>query len=332
MRQLLPIILLSMAACGAQEPGVSGNTNPDGPDAGHDVQEPDGPVELSIGVPKAQTPYSTTPLLGKGPKNGSILIEGPKGSVPAEVASDGTFCANVPLRPGENTLTVQAINEIGKRSETKTLTILQSGEPPKPGEAQPSDNAGVGALVVAGSMEEEEGMVASLADGKLNTSVLYQNAVWDDDWFTLRLAAKASVEKIRIYSNKECNLRGYYVHTATSAVPDMAEPGLEAKDSGPWTFRGQYAVDGLFNEVVTVNVTDCSTADLSCQEIGFFKSDGSTYAPEAIGAIGIQIYKDGCLSPYSGLGQHQIHEIEAWTPEGIAPPAPPVPSCPTIGG
>lgn len=315
MRHSLCSLLLLSTACIAAEPEVSGG------DIGPDAGAADAPVEVEVGVPlqveglPPQSYWQTVPVHGRGPANGTVLVEGNIDTIAVELNPDGTFCLDVPLEKGAvNLLDIIAIDELGERSESQSFEVSQSGEPPEPGEPVAARNILLGGLPVANStVEEQEGVFTAMTDGNLHSSVVLQNAIFYSDWFILRIPAPNGVEKIRIFSSPDCLMGDYLVHTAPNVLPEMVQPGLVDADEGPWTFRGHY-----FAESASVNVTDCTDNSLSCQELNFDST--------VTGAIGISFSGDSC-SNILGLGEHEVHEIEAWSPEGVAPPTIAAPSC-----
>ena len=124
----------------AQEPdnGGGGEIGPDAgmPDA---IPEEDLGVQLQVeGVPP-QTYWGTVPVFGRGPANGTVIVEGNAGSISIELSSDGSFCLDVPLEKGAiNLLEMVAIDEFGERSDSQSFDVSQSGEPPAAGDPRPT--------------------------------------------------------------------------------------------------------------------------------------------------------------------------------------------------
>jgi hypothetical protein len=316
MRHLLFSLLLLSTACIAEEPGVSGGEAV-GPDAGVADASPDDEeqgVPLQVeGVPP-QTYWDTVPVYGRGPANGTVRVDANVDTLSVELGPDGYFCLDIPLEKGAvNVLDLVAIDELGERSDAQSFDVAQAGEPPEPGEPVAARNMALGGLPADDTLQEQVGFFSAMTDGNLSTSVVLQNAVFYSDWLILRIPAPEGIEKIRVYSNPECLAGDYLVHTAPAVLQDMAMPGALPVDEGPWTFRGQYEAEGE-----RVNVTNCSDGSLDCQEYNFDST--------VTGAIGINFTGDSCSNAFS-LGEHQIHEIQAWSPEGVAPPTITAPSC-----
>jgi len=317
MRALLfALLLTSGAACIAEEPGTGGGGG-GGADAGPiqpDAAEDQG-VPLSVEGLPPQTYWDTVPLFGHGPANGTVIVEGPTDTVSAELGVDGSFCIDVPLDKGTvNALAIVAIDAGGERSESQSFQVTQAGEPPDPGEPVPARNIALGGLPTPGSIAEEQGTYPAMTDGNRNTGVMLQNDIFSSDWIVIRVPTPDGVETIRVYGDEECLIGDYLVHTAPSVQTDMPEPGGQNVDVNPWTFRGRFGSDNATNDF---NVTDCSEGNTPCQEFNFDSA--------ITGAIGIHFVGNGCgnFAPQ----EHTINEIEAWTPEGVAPPVVTAPSC-----
>lgn len=321
MRHLLCALLLLSTACTAEEPD-SGGGRVLAPDAGMPEAPPD--EELGVhfqvdGLPP-QTYWDTVPVFGQGPANGTVIIEGNVETISVELSSDGSFCTDVRLESGAlNALEMVAIDEFGERSDTQSFDVSQSGEPPEAGEPVAARNVLLGGLPTPDStIIESVGSFSAMTDNNMNTSVTLRNDTWDKDWFVLRVPAADGVESIKVTSSRECGntnwgtgIGDYGIYTAPAVVPNMGRPG-EGADS-PWTQRGHYEADGT-----SVNVTDCSTTEYSCQE---FQFDAAVS-----GAIGIDFLGNSC-SNFWEVGIHKVHQIEAWSPEGVAPPSIKAPSC-----
>lgn len=316
MRSILFAVLVStsaIAGCDASEPGVDGP----GPDAAMvDAQVVDEGVPLHVdGIPPTSY-WNTVPVFGRGPANGTIIIESTAGTVSVDAASDGSFCLDVDLLKGmKNTLIISAINQIGERSESQTFSLSQEGEPPEPGDPVPAKNIALGGLPTDWtSVDEEEGVFAAMTDDNISSSVVLQNG-FGDDFLVLQLPIADSVERIRVTSDKACHLSDYLLHTAkTITVEQQISFGLMETDIAPWTFQGHSGQDGSPD----VNVTDCSTQTYSCQEYNF--------DPTVIKFIGMRFLNHICSSTL-GYGERRVRQIEAWTPEGVAPPTISAPTC-----
>lgn len=298
----------------AQEPdnGGGGEIGPDAgmPDA---IPEEDLGVQLQIeGVPP-QTYWDTVPVFGRGPANGTVIVEGNAGSISVELSSDGSFCLDVPLEKGAiNLLEMVAIDELGERSDSQSFDVAQSGEPPAAGDPVAAKNVLLGGLPIAGhTIEAQVGSFSAMTDGNVNSSVRLQNAVWYDDWFILRVPSPDGVESIKVFSNPECTMGDYGVYTAPAVMQNMMQPG--PGEASPWTLRGEYKEAGP-----DINVTDCSEGGFPCQEFQFTAA--------VTGAIGIIFTGSECTNGW-GLDEHTVQEIEAWSPEGVAPPSIEAPSC-----
>ncbi len=313
MRSLLFVLLLT-SACIAEEPDNGGGEGPDAGPTPADAAEDVG-VLLSVEGLPPQTYWDTVPLFGHGPANGTVIVEGPTDTVSVELGVNGSFCLDIPLDKGTvNDLEVVAINAVGKRSEAQSFEITQSGEPPNPGDPVPARNIALGGLPIPGSIVEEQGSYPAMTDGDHSTGVMLQNDIFSSDWIVIRIPTPDGVESIRIYGDEECLIGDYLVHTAPSVQTDMPEPGGENVDATPWIFRGRFgSTDGEHD----FNVTDCSEGNTPCQEFNF--------TSEVTGAIGIHFAGNGCglVNPQ----EHTINEIEAWTPQGVAPPVVTAPSC-----
>lgn len=317
MRALLFSLLLATGACIAEEP-INDNGAVDGPDAGAveaDGGEDEG-VLLSVEGLPPDTYWDTVPVFGHGPAYGTVIVEGPTEPVSAELGVDGSFCIDIPLVKGElNSLEITAIDEDGERSEPQRFEVSQFGSPPSPGEAVPSRNVALGGLPTADStVSEEEGVFAAMTDGNRATGVMIQNHWLNSDWMILRVPTPDGVETIRVYGDDDCEIGDYLVYTAPTVQLDMPIPPDYDEEAVPWVLRGRH---GAFNPADNYNVTDCSENTQPCQEFNFDSA--------VTGAIGIRFSNGGCgnFNP----AEHTINEIEAWTPEGVAPPVISAPTC-----
>ncbi len=321
MRHSFAIVLLSVIptfvgwGCDASPPGGNGELGPDASvEIDADLEEG---VTLQIeGIPP-KSYWDSVPVFGKGPKNGTVIVEGSAGTVSVDLASDGSFCVDVPLQKGNvNTLVIRAINQRGERSESQTFSLSQEGEPPEPGEPVPATNVALGGLpTVWSTVDEEEGTFSAMTDGSISTSVVLQNAVTVEDYLVLRLPVADGVEKLRITSDLACHLSDYLIFTAKTITPEQQVAfGALEMDEGPWTFRGHSGQTG----VEDVNVTDCSTGTYSCQEYNFDSS--------VMGFVGFRFLNDVCSNTF-GLGERRMRQVEAWTPVGVAPPTVSAPTC-----
>jgi hypothetical protein len=316
MRQLLVALLVLSTACIAEEPENGGGGGALGPDAGMPdaIPEEDRGVQLQVEGLPPQTYWNTVPVFGRGPANGTLLVESNEGTVSVELSPDGSFCMDVPLEKGAlNLLEMVAIDELGERSDAQSFDVSQSGEPPEAGDPVAAKNVLLGALPVAGhTIEAQVGEFGAMTDSNLDSSVRIQNAITTTDWFILRVPSPDGVESIKVYSNTECLMGDYSVYTAPSVLTNMLHPGT-LDEASPWTMRGQFKAAGA-----SVNVTDCSEGAYACQEYQFDAN--------VTGAIGIE-FNGGECSNFWGLGEHQVQEIQAWSPEGVAPPSITAPSC-----
>lgn len=314
MRKVLLLLLLSQAACIAEEPDSS--TEVLGPDAGQVVEEEEEqPVLLDVhGIP-TQTYWDSVPVVGQGPESGSVIIEGSQGPIAVDLGSDGSFCVDMPLEKGRsNSLGLVAIDMEGERSEAVVLEILQDGEPPPPNQALPAKNIALGGLPAAQStVTVETGSASDMTDGKLGTSAFLSDATFSYDWIIIRNPIADGVEKIRIISDLECPMDEYLLHTAPGATAATPAPGAAESDVGGWTYRGHFGSEDTPSLAV-----NCSTKDFACQEYNFPST--------VVGALGIRFVSDDCHN-FFGLGKHRILEIEAWTPPGTTPPSNTAPSC-----
>ncbi len=298
----------------AEEPD-NGGGGVIGPDAGMPdaIPEEDLGVQLQVEGLPPQTYWDTVPVFGRGPANGTVIIEGNVGSVSVELSPDGSFCLDVPLEQGSlNSLEMVAIDDVGERSDSQNFDVSQSGEPPAAGDPVAAKNILLGALpTVESTVDAQVGSFSAMTDGNLNSSVRLQNAVWDDDWFILRVPSPDGVESIKVYSNPECTMGDYSVYSAPAVQPNMMQPG--PGEASPWTLRGSYKEAGP-----DVNVTDCSEGGFPCQEYQFNAT--------VTGAIGVIFAGGECTNGW-GLDEHTVQEIQAWSPEGVAPPSITAPSC-----
>lgn len=318
MRSVLFVLLVSAAigtACDAEEPGVD-NKKPDAGEIAPDAAVDEGVVLIVEGLPPTSF-WNTVPVFGRGPANGTVIIEGTSGNESVDTASDGSFCIDVDLVKGvENTMVITAISQSGERSDSQNFSVMQEGEPPDPGDPVPAKNIALGGLPTAWSkVYATDGTFAAITDDSLSSSVLMKNDLNEDDYLVLRLPTPDAVERIRITSDTTCHLSDYLLHTAKtiSVEQQVAFGGMEMNE-GPWTFRGRSGQEGMPD----VNVTDCSTATYSCQEY--------TFEPTVMGFIGLRFWDSVCSNSFF-VGTRRMRQIEAWTPIGVAPPTISAPTC-----
>ncbi len=259
------------------------------------------PPKLELDPLPEVTQFASVPLTGRGPANGTVIIDTPaRGSITAMVSAAGTFCVDIPLRPdSENELTLQAIDAMGTYSEMVTTKTRQMGRPPEPEMVTPEEpkNVGLDATLVATTTDVEEGDWWALSDGDTSTSVKVSNTRWDDDWFSLQLSERANIGSVHVTSVGDCALSEYYVFLSDTDPP----PPATRANGMQW------------REVAHVR--------------GGTGDDTLTFDPMIARYVGIEFISGDCTD--WGLGYHQISEIEVWTRP--LPPPPPrtveAPSC-----
>lgn len=294
-----------LAACSAEPP----DSTPDlGPDAGDPVDpvDPEQKPSLSIDAFDSETPYGSVPVTGIGPARGTLIVETPTSEVAADIASDGSFCVDVPLQSGvENVLWFEAVDENGVHSDVIERKIRQQGEAPDP-EVEPTmRNIARLGVVNTEDVTVETGMAEFMADGDKNTFARIQNAaLHDPDWFSIELTdPEAPIDHITVTGTDDCPLENYYVMLSEAAKPGVPDPVFPTNSD--WIEVGR-VIDGGISATITPPLgTKPKARYIALTYLGF-----------------------GCGT---FVGNNEIKEVEVWTVEAGAPSGPDGPSCASGG-
>lgn len=304
---LTTLLALSMiAACSASPPEDTPDLS--GPDAGQptDDVDPEGKPSLSIDPFDSETPYGSVPVTGLGPAHGTLIVETPTTEVAADIASDGTFCVDVPLQSGiENVLWFEAVDDSGAHSDVVERRITQAGDPPD-GEVEPTmrNIARLGSVNTE-DVTVETGMAQFMADGDTNTFARIQNATFHDpDWFSIELTdTDAPIDHIKVYGTDDCPLENYYVMLSESDSPGV--PDALFPSNNDWIEVGR-VIDGGTSQTITPPLgTKPKARYIALTELGF-----------------------GCGT---FVGNNEIKEVEVWTVEAGGPTGPEGPTCASGG-
>jgi hypothetical protein len=136
MRSITTCILVSAmaVACGdLPQPIVQGNT---GGDAESQVKslKPEAP-QLTTHISTSY--YSSLPLRGKAEKETNVIVDGGAAPTAIDVSALGTFCVDVALAEGSNTLRIYAQREDGSRSDTVKYSVKYDPNDPAGQEETP---------------------------------------------------------------------------------------------------------------------------------------------------------------------------------------------------
>ena len=259
--------------------------------------------QVSIDELPSSTYWYTVPVTGRGPENGTLLVDTlSRGAISTDISGSGTFCIDIPLEPGRvNPITFQALDTSGTYSKEVTVEVLQDGEPPTAEQAAPARNMLLGATGFKWALNHDSAAgLYKVTDGSASTWVEVENA-WtvQRDWFFIKLPQQSSIERIRVRSGKPdgfCPMKAY-----TVMFSNKTNPGYAVDDSPDWT-----------NVAVVTNGDGDETF---------------TFAAELARYVGVEFQSDDCHGTFDPAN-HIIREVEAWEP---APPPPPEPEAPSCG-
>ncbi len=293
-RSTIVLILASaLAACSAE--GVDEDTSAT-PDAGvpDDVEVT---VPLEVDAPSASTHWTSVPVTGHGPADGTLLFTtAGGGQFTQELGASGDFCVDVILtKDSVNTIKFEAINQEGTFSDPVLIDVRQDGDPPdatpgpdpKPGYT----NIASGAAITEMSVSVETGDVSAMVDGDTSGSVSIRNAATDADWMVLELTDRLAIQQFHFESATDCPLESYRI--LLNDDPNSGPPieyswltGLYTYGNG-WTMVG-VVEDGTSDETLVPAIGDPKATRMA---IEFLSAD---------------------CGPFIGSGRHKINEIEVW--------------------
>ncbi len=307
---MVVFLMSALAACSADGVGME---EPTEPDAGMEVED----VTLEVDSPDASTYWTSIPMTGSGPANGTLLYTTPGGGqFTAELSATGDFCVDVILmKDTTNTIKFEAINSAGDYSEPVLVDVRQSGDAPGTDpnpEPEPGySNIVAGATIDTMSVNIEEGDVSALVDGDSTGFVSIRNASTSADWMVIELNERLPIQQIHIETTADCAMEDYRIllnDNAQSGDPiewSWAAGGAYVYGDG-WTIIG-IVTDGTADQTITPAIGDPRAQRMA---IEFLSSD---------------------CGPFVGAGRHRITEIEVWArgeeQTGEEPPMNGAPSC-----
>jgi hypothetical protein len=250
--------------------------------------------------PQGSTYWMALPIHGEGPAGGIVLIDAPTGSqVPANVSSNGQFCADVQLQPDAlNEITLRAVDEFGNVSSDVKIHVQQSGRPPAQMQAQPATNAAIGGIpygsLIAIWFDGDNTQVSSLNDGDVKTVYAGRGAVSSSpDYVQIQLVGRSKLSRLKITMPSTCLSAKYTVLLTNRDAPPTPS-----------------ATDSAWSKLPSV------TASTGADEL--------TFSPRDTTGVALMFDDWGCGSVWP---KHAIAEIEAWTAADMAPPPLVAPTC-----
>lgn len=286
MTRSIALLLLLVAACGADETADADDTmTPPEPPA-EDPGEPEVvPPTLELDAVPETTSWMSVTVTGVGPAQGSIVVQAPAtGELAFDIGLDGHFCAEVDLEAGtSNSISFQAFDTAAVASEPVAVEVVQEGTPE-------DGNVAEGGVVDDMTVAIDDGEAAFLTDGNPTTTVRLSNSLLHDDWLSLRLAERAHIEHIRVLSEIDCPMKEYLV-----MISDLEDPGPAVEGDTDWRVV-EHVRDGGFERTIDVYPTDARF-------------------------VGIQFLSKDCAGVLE-TGKHEIREIQALTAAADAPACP----------
>lgn len=262
------------------------------------------------------TVYSTVPLRGTtSPPNSAVIITAMDGTqTSADVDSVGRFCANLYLQANKaNVFQLKTHDPAsGRESESISIQVNQSGQPPQGQQPAQPYNASAGGAGTAYQIGTSGTAAAQqVTDGDTSTWI---EASYSSGWFSgspqpsviVRLTEATSIDKIVAVLPSDCPIDGK-IELAYSAQSAPAQPGDGAAGWIP---------------VSVSKSSDGMTWSAS------FNGATATYiaawwSKDSGGCNGGYISPDGSYSNYT----YGLAELQAWTtPGGVVPPQNP-PMC-----
>jgi hypothetical protein len=306
-------LFLALAGCGASSPGEE----VDGPDAGGDADAGVGPVALEIDPLPATWQYLSIPVTGKGPARGTLVFDVPgRGQFQRGIASDGTFCVNVPLvAQAEASIRFQAISADGGYSEAVVVKTTQAGTPDDPddpgGEVTmrnlAEDYASNPSNVETWNIDNyEDAAFSLLTDGSATGfTELYED--WGSDGSLILKFEKAPVYSIQVSTTADCPMESFYWYLANT---EMAEDDLGSpwdNGSSEWDLQGE--------------IVDNEQKTLTLMPI---------FGEPTANWMGIYFNSEDCDGGTFSQGHHKITEITVTTRsvDDGPPPDDGTPMCP----
>ncbi len=316
MRQNAIILFLmsALAACTADGVG-DGNIQPDG--APDDVIEE---VPLDVDQPDASTYWSSIPMTGHGPANGTLLYTTPAGGqFTATLGATGDFCVDVILqKETTNTIKFEAIDADGEYSDPVLIDVRQSGDPPdtdpNPDPEPGYSNIAAGADIDVHTIHVEEGSLSAIVDGDTSGHVSIRNDLNEPDWMVIELNDRLPIQQFHIETAEDCPMESYRI--LLNDDPQSEDPIVWS-----WAAGGQYVYSPGWT---IVGIVDEGTHDqVITPAIGDPRAE----------RMAIEFISGDC-GPLIGAGRHNIKEIEVWArgdnEPGGGEPGSGAPSCNTF--
>lgn len=316
MRILTRLAIAALAAlvgCSAAEP----TAEPDPTEEAVDMRKPKPPQpdmlpapDDEVKPPEVEAPilvstWMSVPIHGLADGAQVVLIEGTaSGAVSADVASDGRFCAEVPLKPGVITnITLRAVNAIGKMSDPVQLAIRQQGAPPAPTPPPESQNASIGGSGSSSRIWRTHADESAILDGDDDTYFGgYHELFANYAQMTVRLADRSRIKQLAFKAPESCPFRAtfeaYYSNADAPSNPHV--------DPIAWT---KLAPSELTLDHATFNF---STPIVASHISILWDYEG--FSGYNCG--------DWFNGPY-----YAVSEMEAWTAPNLPPPPPSPPTC-----
>jgi hypothetical protein len=275
----------SLAACSADGVGMDPEV---GPDAGEGIKEG---VPLEIEAPAPSTKWSSIPVTGHGPPNGTLYITtGAGGQISEQLPASGKFCVDVVLAKNTvNTIKFEAIDTTGEYSDPVLIDVTQDGDPPDANpnpEPQPGySNIALNANISAHSVSVEEGELSALVDGDSTGAVSLTDAPLSLDWLVIDLKERLPIEQFHIETTEDCPLEEYDILLHDGAESGNPVGGAFSTPGEGWT--------------VVASMVDGSSDETLEPALG---------SPKAR-RMAIHFLSDDCGS---FGGRHKITEIEVW--------------------
>jgi hypothetical protein len=261
-------------------------------------------VPLEVDAPGASTYWTSVPVTGHGPENGTLLFTtAAGGQFTEELGASGDFCVDVILtKDSVNTIKFEAINPAGTYSDPVLIDVRQDGNPPDatpgPDPLPGYTNIASGAEITAMSVSVEEGAVSAIVDGDTSGSVSIRNAATDADWMVLELTDRLAIQQIHIETATDCPMESYRI--LLNDDPNSGPPIEYSWLSGLYYYGNGWTM---------VGVVDNGTADQTIEPaIGDPKAR----------RMAIEFLSGDC-GPFVGTGRHKISEIEVWARGDVEP-------------
>lgn len=268
-----------------------------GEDVGPDAMEPDASTpELTVDPPELSTYWSSVPITGRGPVNGTLIYTTPGGGqFTASLNGSGDFCVDVILQKDVvNTIKFEAVNSGGVYTPASFVDVRQQGDPPGT-DPNPEPNVGytniaAGAEIRDMSVSIEEGSVAALVDGDSTGVVSIRNDISEPDWIVIELTERIPIEQIHLETSNDCPLESLKI-----LLNDDAQSGNPVIDE----WFGESYGEGW---IMVANVSGNAAAEQTLEP-----AIGDPLAQR----LAIEFLSADC-GPLVGGGRHKITEIEVW--------------------